>query len=210
MLAACHIDENGVGYNCITLVITRCLGNGKIFIAAFCLTVLDESTEAWTDLFRFCISLGMDLTNPNSALVSDMAKGLKSACMALGSQSRECLTHIFHRLQDEIDCFSKGKNFSISAFFKYAKATAPEEVDFQLQVLIDQHLRPEKLDDFISYWEGNEAEVSAYSTLNNGFKPLDTFTSNNSETMNSSASVNVAFDARIALPWVDFVTTYLS
>ena len=28
--------------------------------------------------------------------------------------------------------------------------------------------------------------------------------------MNSSASVNVAFDARRALPWVDYVTTYLS
>jgi hypothetical protein len=106
---ACHMDKNGVGYNCIALIITRRLGNGKIFIPAFCLTVLDESTEAWTNFFRFCISLGMDLTNPDSVLVSDMAKGLKSACMALGIQSRECLTHIFHRLQDELDCFSKGQ-----------------------------------------------------------------------------------------------------
>ncbi len=59
----------------------------------------------------------MDLTNPDSVLVSDMAKRLKSACMALGIQSRECLTHIFHRLQDELDCFSNGKNYSISTFF---------------------------------------------------------------------------------------------
>ncbi len=83
---AYHMDKNGVGYNCIALIITR---RGKIFIPAFCLTVLDESTEAWTNFFRFCISLDMDLTNPVSVLVSDMAKGLKSACMALGIQSRE-------------------------------------------------------------------------------------------------------------------------
>ena len=207
---ACHMDKNGVGYNCIALIITRRLGNGKIFIPAFCLTVLDESTEAWSNFFRFCISLGMDLTNPDSVLVSDMAKGLKSACMALGIQSRECLTHIFHRLQDELDCFSKGKNYSMSAFFKYAKATTVEEEHFRLQVLIDQHLRPGKIAVFTIYWEGHEAQVSAQSALNNGLELLDTFTSNNSETMNSSASVNVAFDARRALPWVDYVTTYLS
>jgi hypothetical protein len=207
---ACHMDKNGVGYNCIALIITRRLGNGKIFIPAFCLTVLDESTEAWSNFFRFCISLGMDLTNPDSVLVSDMAKGLKSACIALGIQSRECLTHIFHRLQDELDCFSKGKNYSMSAFFKYAKATTVEEEHFRLQVLIDQHLRPGKIAVFTIYWEGHEAQVSAQSALNNGLELLDTFTSNNSETMNSSASVNVAFDARRALPWVDYVTTYLS
>ena len=85
-----------------------------------------------------------------------------------------------------------------------------EEEHFRLQVLIDQHLKPGKIDDFISYWEGHEAEASAQSALNNGFELLDKFTSNNSETMNSSASVNVSFDARRALPWVDFVTTYLS
>jgi hypothetical protein len=77
--------------------------------------------------------------------VSDMAKGLKSARMALGIQSRECLTHIFHRLQDELDCFPKGKNYFISALFKYAKATTMEEEHFRLQVLIDKHLKPEKL-----------------------------------------------------------------
>ncbi len=66
-----------------------------------------------------------------------------------------------------------------------------EEEHFRLQVLIDQHLKPEKNEDFISFLEGHEAEASAQSALNNGFELLDTFTSNNSETMNSSASVNV-------------------
>ncbi len=55
-----------------------------------------------------------------------------------------------------------------------------EEEHFRLQVLIDQHLQPEKIDDFISYWEGHEAKASAQSALNNEFELLETFTSNNS------------------------------
>lgn len=96
---AAHLHRATVGFDCIVLQMTRRAGNGKVFCTASCLTTKGESHEVWEAFFKFCIRLGMQLQHADAFVVSDMQKGLQSACQSLSIAYRECLTHIFHRLQ---------------------------------------------------------------------------------------------------------------
>ena len=207
---AAHMHRETVGYDCIVMLMTRRTGDGRIFVPAWCLTVREESEETWTCFFRFCLKLGMEINHPEAVVVSDMDKGISSACTDLGINRRECLQHIFARMQNEHHMFRKGKAFSRGAFFAFAKASREDYSNYRLGKLQEHHLKPEKINDFISYWESHEELCSAQSALTNGFNVLDTFTSNNAETKNSNDSINTTAFAARSLPWIDYLTTSLS
>ena len=146
---AAHLDKPSVGFSCIVMLVTRRLGTGKVLAPAWCLTVLTESESTWSSSFNFCIKLGMHLNHTTSIIVSDMGKGLIAACDKLRAVHRECLTHIFHRLQDDMHVFKKGKKASIGAFFSMAKATTQEEERYHRDVLRRHHIREDKADEFL-------------------------------------------------------------
>lgn len=207
---AAHCHRPSVGYDCIMLLITRRLGDGKIVTPAFCLTTLNESEETWSNFFIFCMQyLGMPLAADGTVLVGDMQKGLLSACQKHSITHRECLVHIFHRMEEQ-RLFIKSNDHSIGAFFNFAKATTPEMEEKALSVLRDHHLKPEAEDAFLQYWHLHSDRCSGQSAVDEGIDILNHFTSNNSETINSSGSINKSFQPHRAMPWVDFVMHNLS
>ena len=77
---AAHLNKPTVGYDCIVMLVTRRLGNGRIIVPAWALTVLSESESTWATFFNFCIKLGLGLNDPKAVIVSDMGKGLVNSC----------------------------------------------------------------------------------------------------------------------------------
>ena len=108
--------------------------------------------------------------------------------------------------------FSRTKllNRYLFQFLVFSQATTPEEQEYRLSTLISHHLRAEKVDTFREYWKTHEACCSAESCIDDGIQSLGTFTSNNSETLNSADSINNVPDAKRSLPWVDYVTTSMT
>ena len=181
---AAHMHKSSVDYDCIVMLITRRLGNGKIIVPAWALTVLTESELAWTQFFNFCCRLGMRLNSPESVMISDMGKGLIAACKNFKMMHRQCLTHIFHRLQNVYHVFEKGNNFSIGAFFAFAKSATGDEETYTYSILRQHHLKADKEADFNTYWREHCSQCSAISALSENINLLDHFTSNNSESQN--------------------------
>ena len=207
---AAHMHRPAIGYDCIVMSITRRAGNGKLFSPCFCLTTEPESTETWSDFFKFCIRLGMKLQAEGALVISDMQKGLHAACHSLRINQRECLTHIFHRLQDAQHVFLSGSNKSIHAFFSFAKSTTEEERDFHLNILTRYHLKADKVDAFLTYWDQHADYASGLSAIDGDINPLGTFTSNNSESLHGAGSINKAHTPSRAQPWIDYVTKSIS
>ncbi len=106
--------------------------------------------------------------------------------------------------------FIKAQNHSIGAFFRFAKATTDQESSFYLERLKAQHLKADKVDAFLEYWQLHAGTASGQSAIAEFPSTLGMFTSNNSETINKMGSVNTSCDAARSKLWVDFVTHHLS
>ncbi len=112
--------------------------------------------------------------------------------------------------QDANHVFIKAQNHSIGAFFRFAKASTNQESSFYLEKLKAQHLKEDKVDAFLEYWQLHADTASGQSAIAEFTTTLGMFTSNNSETINKMGSVNTSSDAARSKPWVDFITHHLS
>ena len=132
---ATSIDRETIGYDCIALILTRRVGDGKVFTIATCLTTLNECEEIWTRFLSFCTGMGASLTHAESALVTDMSKGLDNACASLGINHRSCAKHVHGRIEKN-GWFIGKKDVTLAPFFKLVKATNSEESDYALRRLL--------------------------------------------------------------------------